>query len=369
MTTLHLSGPVLVGPQEEVPELWVIDGRVSFTRPATSSWDVETIRGWVLPGLVDAHCHVGLESHGAVSDERALQHALSEREAGVLLMRDAGSPADTRWLQQRSDVPRLIRAGRHIARTKRYLRNYAHEIEPERLVDYVRREARSGDGWVKLVGDWIDRDTGDLSPCWPVDDLVEAVEAAHAEGARVTAHCFGEQVLHDFAVAGTDCIEHATGLTDDSIEAFAAQQVAIVPTLVNTANFPAFADAGQPKFPAYASHMRDLHARRFETVAKAREAGIPVYVGTDAGGQLPHGLAAQEIAALTEAGFSTIDALSAATWAARAWLGRPGILEGASADVVVYREDPRLDVRTVADPQCVILRGHAYRPGSSSTAD
>lgn len=360
MTTLHLTGPVLVGPDEVLPALWVIDGRVSFTRPIARTWDVQTVPGWVLPGLVDAHCHVGLESHGAVSDEQALQHALSEREAGVLLLRDAGSPSDTRWIQLRGDLPRLIRAGRHIARTKRYLRNYAHEIEPERLVDYVRREARSGDGWVKLVGDWIDRDTGDLSPCWPVEDLLEAVEVAHAEGARVTAHCFGEQVLQDFALAGTDCIEHATGLTDQTIAVFAAQQIAIVPTLVNTANFPGFADAGESKFPTYAAHMRDLHARRFETVAKAREAGIPVYVGTDAGGQLPHGLAAREIEALTEAGFSNIDALSAATWAARKWLGRPGIVEGASADLVVFGEDPRIDVRTVADPQCVILRGKPY---------
>lgn len=362
MTTLHLSGPVLVGPEHVAPQLWVIGGRVSFAAPTTGRYDIQTVDGWVLPGLVDAHCHVGLESHGAVTDEQALQHALTERESGVLLLRDAGSPADTRWIQQRSDLPKLIRAGRHIARTKRYLRNYAHEIEPERLVDYVRREARSGDGWVKLVGDWIDRDTGDLSPCWPVEDLVEAVQAAHEEGARVTAHCFGEQVLHDFALAGTDCIEHATGLTDQSIDAFAAQRIAIVPTLVNTANFPSFAAAAAAKFPAYAAHMRDLYDRRFETVGKAREAGIPVYVGTDAGGQLPHGLTAYEIEALTQAGFSNLEALSAATWAARKWLGRQGIVEGELADLVVFGEDPRLDVRAVTAPHLVILRGKPYEP-------
>ncbi|CAN5455270.1 amidohydrolase family protein [soil metagenome] len=360
MTILHLSGPILVGPEQVVSQLWVIGGRVSSTPPSGSGLDVQTVSGWVLPGLVDAHCHVGLESRGAVTEEQALQHALTEREAGVLLIRDAGSPADTRWIQQRADLPRLIRAGRHIARTKRYLRNYAHEIEPERLVEFVRREAAAGDGWVKLVGDWIDRDTGDLTPCWPVEDLIEAVNVAHEEGARVTAHCFGEQVLADFASAGTDCIEHATGLRDETIDAFAAQQIAIVPTLVNTANFPAFAQAGEAKFPAYAAHMRDLHARRFDTVAKAREAGIPVYVGTDAGGQLPHGLAAREIEALTQAGFPVIEALGAATWSARRWLGRPGIVEGESADLVVYRDDPRLDVRTVADPHRVILRGQLY---------
>lgn len=355
---LHLRGTILIGPEETRDQLWVIDGRISFTAPLAG--EVETVHGWVLPGLVDAHCHVGLESHGAVSDERAGEHALTERDAGVLLLRDAGSPADTRWIQDRDDMPQLIRAGRHIARTKRYLRNYAHEVEPVDVVAAVRAQARAGDGWVKLVGDWIDRDAGDLSPCWPVPVLREAIAAAHEEGARVTAHCFGEQALADFAEAGTDCIEHATGLTEETLSVFARQQIAIVPTLVNTANFPAFADAGEAKFPGYAAHMRDRYARRFATVAAAHDAGIPIYVGTDAGGQLPHGLAAQEIEALTRTGMSTMEALSAATWSAREWLGRPGIEEGAPADLVVYTSDPRADVRVVADPHRVILRGSTH---------
>jgi imidazolonepropionase-like amidohydrolase len=355
---LHVRGQVLVGPEEVLDEVWVVDGVVSLTPP--TSGDVETIDGFAVPGLVDAHCHVGLEAHGAVDEDRAEEHALAERDAGALLLRDAGSPLDTRWLQDREDLPRLIRAGRHIARTRRYLRNFAWEIEPEDLVHYVRQEARNGDGWVKLVGDWIERETGDLGVCWPVDVLTDAIAAAHEEGARVTAHCFGEQSLADFAAAGTDCIEHATGLTDETIDAFARQQIAIVPTLVNIANFPMFAEAGRGKFPTYADHMMDLYERRYETVARAREAGVPVYVGTDAGGQLPHGLVAREVEALTRTGMSNVEAIGAATWAARAWLGRPGIEEGESADLVVYRDDPREDVRTMADPYRVILRGTAH---------
>ncbi len=352
---LHLTGPVLVSETETRDELWVVDGRISFTAPVAG--DVDTVRGYVLPGLVDAHCHVGLEATGGVSPERAEEHAVADREAGALLLRDAGSPVDTHWIDDREDLPRIIRAGRHIARTKRYIRNFAHEIEPEDLVAYVRQEARRGDGWVKLVGDWIDRDRGDLAPCWPREALAAAIAAAHEEGARVTAHCFGEESLLDFAAAGTDCIEHATGLTTDSIDQFARQGIAIVPTLVNIENFPKFADAGEEKFPGYAAHMRDLYARRFETVAAAHEAGVKVYVGTDAGGQLPHGLVAREVAELVRAGMTNIEALSAASWGARAWLGRPGIEEGQSADLVVYAEDPRSDVRALAAPSAVILRG------------
>ena len=49
-------------------------------------------------------------------------------------------------------ISKIIRAGRHIARPKRYLRNYGEEVEPNELVAEVERQAARGDGWVKLVG-------------------------------------------------------------------------------------------------------------------------------------------------------------------------------------------------------------------------
>ncbi|GAB3445116.1 amidohydrolase family protein [Phycicoccus ginsengisoli] len=354
---LHLQGEILVGPQEVRPEAWVVGGRLTFDRPTAAGADVETLRGWVLPGLVDAHCHVGLDAHGAVDDATSEAQAVADREAGTLLIRDAGSPADTRWIDERPDLPKVIRAGRHIARTRRYIRNYAWEVEPDELVHRVRLEAKAGDGWVKLVGDWIDRDAGDLTPCWPVDVLTDAIAAAHEEGARVTAHCFGEASLYDFAAAGTDCIEHATGLEDETIAQFAEQGIAIVPTLVNIATFPQIAEPAREKFPEYHRRMIALHDRRYATIGAARDAGIPVYVGTDAGGSLRHGLVAEEAAELTRAGFSPGEALWSAAWGAREWLGRPGLEEGADADLVVYGADPRSEIGALAAPQHIVLRG------------
>lgn len=357
-SVLRVTGRVLLGPEEVLDELWVIDGRISHTAPpGVTSADYTTLRGWVLPGLVDAHCHVGLDEHGAVDTETTEKQALDERGTGALLLRDAGSPTDTRWIDERDDLPRIIRAGRHLARPRRYIRNYAHEIEPEQLTDYVVREARRGDGWVKLVGDWIDRERGDLAPLWPRDVLRRAITAAHAEGARVTAHCFGEESLTDLVEAGIDCVEHATGLTEDTIPLFAERGVAIVPTLVNIATFPDIAAGGERKYPEYAAHMRRLHARRYETVRAAYDAGVDVFVGTDAGGSLPHGLVADEVAELVRAGLPASYALSAATWRGRSWLGRPALQEGASADFAVFPTDPRQDVRVLAAPDHVVLRG------------
>jgi imidazolonepropionase-like amidohydrolase len=336
-------------------DLFVVDGHLTYEPVSGAELVAE---GWVMAGLVDAHCHIGLDEHGAVPDDVAEAQALADRDIGALLVRDAGSAADTRWIDDREDLPRIIRAGRHLARPKRYIRNYAHEIEPAELTAYVVQEAGRGDGWVKLVGDWIDRDVEDLAPCWPLDALTEAIAAAHEAGARVTAHVFGEAALPDLLAAGIDCIEHGTGLSSDLIDDMAARQVALVPTVKQLENFPAYAAAGEAKFPGYAAHIRDLFARRRETIKAAYDAGVPIYAGTDAGGVLPHGLIAAEAAELVGYGLDPLDVLSSASWGARAWLGAPGLLEeGDPADLVVYDADPRDDLRVLAHPVRIVLRG------------
>jgi len=354
---LHLTGVLL--PDGEPVDLWIVDG-VIRTEPVA---DAVTVRrgAWILPGLVDAHCHIGLGPEGAVPADVAEAQALTDRDAGTLLIRDAGSPVDTHWIDERPDLPRIVRAGRHIARPKRYLRNYAEEVDPQALVAEVARQAVRGDGWVKLVGDWIDRDAGDLSPLWPADVAAAAIAKAHGLGARVTAHCFGEESVRQLVAAGIDGIEHGTGLDAETLALMAERGVALVPTMVNLENFPAFAEAGEAKFPAYAAHMRALHARRFETIGAAVEAGVPVFAGTDAGGQVAHGLIATEAGLLARVGGAHF-ALGAASWRAREWLGQPGPVEGAPADLVVYAADPRTDIGVLRHPSLVLLRGAAFRP-------
>jgi imidazolonepropionase-like amidohydrolase len=357
MTSLRFRGAVL--PDGEARDLYVVGGRVTLEPVAGAETAAE---GWILPGLVDAHCHIGLDAHGAVDEPTTEQQAIDDRDTGALLLRDCGSPADTRWVQDRDDLPRLIRCGRHIARTRRYIRDYAHEIEPEDITAYVEREAQAGDGWVKLVGDWISREEGDLAPSFPAEAFAEAIATAHEHGARVTAHCFGETVLPELIEAGIDCIEHGTGLTTDLVDTLAARGTALVPTAVQLNNFPAYAAQAGAKFPAYAEHMLALHARRQDTIMAAYDAGVRIFAGTDAGGVLPHGGIADEVAELAAYGMPAEYALGAASWRAREWLGWNATLyEGAPADFVVYPRDPRADLTVLREPSAVVLRGQVAR--------
>ena len=356
---VHVRGTVVLDDDREVGELWAVDGRVTFERPTTAA-DVVTVEGWAVPGLVDVHCHIGLGADGPVDRATAEAQAVADRDAGTLLVRDAGSPADTAWVHERPDLPRLIRSGHPLARPKRYLRHYGRELtDPADLPTAVAEEAERGDGWVKPVADWIDRDlgpAGDLRPLWPEDVLARAVAVAHSRGARVTAHTFATEAIPGLLAAGIDCLEHGTGLTPDAIDEVARRGIPVTATLLQVERFAEIADAAH-RYPIYADRMRRMHARRYTHVRDLHDAGVRLLVGTDAGGTIAHGRIAAETAELVRAGVPDADVVAAASWRTRDYLGVPGLVDGASADLVVYACDPRVDARVLADPLAVVLRG------------
>jgi imidazolonepropionase-like amidohydrolase len=352
---LHVRGTVL--PDGEVRDLWLVGDRVTYESVAGA----ETISdgGFVVPGLVDAHCHLGI-AYGAKpieSVDQARELAVIDRDAGVLALRDAGSPFPYPELDDEPGVPRLARAGRHVAAPRRYLRDIGVEVAGEDVAAAVTAQAKAGTGWVKLVGDWIDRTVGDLAPSWDAATMAAAVEAAHAAGARAAVHTFSEEGVEIMVKAGVDSVEHGTGLSVDLIDEMARRGTALVPTMINIRTFGNIADSARGKFDGYADHMIHLRDRFPSVVLAAHEAGVPIYVGTDAGGGIRHGLAADEMLYLHEAGIPAADVLASASWKAREWLGFPGLVEGGLADLVVYDADPRVDLRVVKAPRRIVLRG------------
>ena len=161
----HVRGVVL--PDDEVRDLWFVGDRVTL-EPVP---DAVTLAdgGFVLPGLVDAHCHLGIRPGGAPDQslDEARELAVVDRDAGVLAHPGRRLAVPVPELDDDPEVPRLARAGRHVAPPRRYLRDVGVEVTARR--GGRRRstaQAAAGNGWVKLVGDWIDRDVGDLAPAW-----------------------------------------------------------------------------------------------------------------------------------------------------------------------------------------------------------
>ena len=161
-------------------DLYIHDGIVS--RTAKPALTYRKVSGYAIPGLVDVHCHVGVTHAGSVPVETQREQAELALSKGTLLIRDCGVPSDTRWIDQVAELPKIIRCGQHLVRPKRYMRYYGLELENEAdLPAAVAQQAKHGDGWVKIVGDWIDRSDGaesDLQPLWSTAVLRDAVAGA-----------------------------------------------------------------------------------------------------------------------------------------------------------------------------------------------
>src|SRR3954451_6015168 len=87
---LHVRGVLL--PEDEVRDLWLVGDRVTLEPVAGA----ETISdgGFVVPGLVRAHGPLGTApaAKPIASVDEARDRAATDRDAGVLALRDAGSP-------------------------------------------------------------------------------------------------------------------------------------------------------------------------------------------------------------------------------------------------------------------------------------
>jgi len=304
--------------------------------------------GWLLPGLVDAHTHPGAEGPGKPLDDGLLRtDLLTDVAAGVTLIRSPGLAGDPPgWFGTDPDLPRASHAGPWIAQQDQFFEGWGRRPG---LADLpaVAAEQAGRTGWAKLIGDW----GPDGAPI-PVDVLTAAADAVHAAGGRLAVHCQQPVGCRNAVQAGVDTLEHGMGLDPDLLPRMAAQGIALTPTLSVITGALARVH-GRPDGPAkdwYLTHA-GVHD---QLTAAAAEAGVTLLAGTDS---RPHGRISTEIRAMAEAGVPAHDALGAASWAARAYLGLPGLTDGAPADAVVYDTDPRADLGQLSHPAAVILRG------------
>ncbi|WP_165315102.1 amidohydrolase family protein [Schaalia sp. ZJ405] len=320
-----------------------------------------TFRGYAVPGLIDIHCHIGIGAKGPIDRADQLRQVRQTVNSGVLAIRDCGTPRDNSWIQDEPLAPILIRCGQHLARPKRYIRGLPVDVDdPKDLPSHVAAQASRSDGWVKIVGDWIDRSQGadaDLAPLWPRSVLVDAVQAAHDAGARVAVHAFSHVVIDDLLEAGVDDIEHGTGLDADQAQEVAARGILVTPTLRQVELFNDFAAQAGEKYPRYGQTMNAMYRNRREHFAMLADSGVTLTMGTDSGGYQDHGTIAKELELWVEYGASPSSVIDAATWRTRARMYLPSLFDGACADLVVYDEDPRSDIRRMRRPGVVVRNG------------
>ena len=314
------------------------------------------IGGYAIPGLVDAHAHLALSSPrpDADDDERARASARAHVEAGVLSVREPGSPNRASARVSPSDgFPTVITAGRFLAPPGRYFAGLAREVDDGMLASAALEELEHSGGWAKVIGDFFD-ETGRFSVNFSSEALTETAMRIHEAGGRITMHSMIPDSMQQAIEAGFDGVEHGSMLEKGQVEAMAAAGITWTPTaliddlLRDSADATLGPEGGASLVEGLASHG--------EAIRLAHELGVRILAGTDAG-MNPHGIVAQEIRLLHSFGLPPEAALAAGSWDARAYLGLPGIEVGAPADLVVFPDDPRHDLTVLDHPKLILIHG------------
>ncbi len=200
---------------------------------------------------------------------------------------------------------------------------------------------------------YLDGPEPGVSP-WSAGDIRPVVEAAHARGARVTAHAGNLAGAREGAAAGVDALEHGFELDEDVARLMVANGVRLVSTLSVLVSWGTFGRTTTlPRFASDEGRAR-IAARReraLESIRIAHAAGVPIATGTDfGGGSTRANQLAWEVEQLVEAGLEPWEALASATWRGGELLGEPeaGVLrEGGPADLVLVHGDPLSDPRAL----------------------
>jgi imidazolonepropionase-like amidohydrolase len=324
----------------------------------------------LLPGFVDVHVHVTVSSvdpgvllrtpatYRTLAAVRNLRLTLA---AGITTARDADG-ADAGLRQGISDGlvpgPRLLVAitmisqtggrGDYITASGVPLPAFGADRPPgvadgpDQMRRTARAIARAGADVLKIAVSGSPLDGGDPRRCQLRDDEIAEVAAeAAAAGLPVMAHAHSAAGAAMAVRHGVRSIEHGSDLDDATIAEMARRGTFLVPTL---AAGRASGDAG------YA-------ARHLDAFRRARAAGVPVAMGSDAG-VLPHGTNLDELTALVEAGMPELEALTAATATGAELLGLPDIgtiQPGRRADLVIVSGGP-LPVRTLPRRIIAVMR-------------
>jgi hypothetical protein len=125
---------------------------------------------FILPGLVDAHCHLSVgqtESGGpvALEPEAAAANLRNAHAAGITAIRDTGSPGSlTLRLLTTDEGAGLQACGRFLAPEGRYYPGLHVPVPPEQLVSAALAEVHGGAAWVKVIADFPFLDPGEQSP-------------------------------------------------------------------------------------------------------------------------------------------------------------------------------------------------------------
>jgi imidazolonepropionase-like amidohydrolase len=364
--------------------------RIAAVGGAASADEVLDFEGCtVLPGLIDAHTHLGI-----AYDLSARAGTVPTAEIAAAVFRNCALALDSGFTTCRDMAgldggivqaiakgavrgPRIFPSGPALAQDGGHgtfmprwsdchcaiaLPGLVDAIQvcngPEEVRVAARKAFRRGATQLKLfLSGGVVSLTDDLEDTqFAVDEIRPAVEEARARRTYVTAHAHNNRAIRNGLAAGVSCFEHGSWLDAETAAEMARAGAALVPTL---------AIARVMKTERAAWGLPELVIPRIEQVEGhmatgvriARAAGIVVGCGSDLIGPNQHQRGLELVLRAEIEG--AMGAIMAATATNAKILGiadRLGTVEpGKLADLIVVRGDPLEEPSLFADPERVVL--------------
>lgn len=358
--------------------LFIERGRIVERRDGEHDGPQRLNVAFVMPGLVEAHCHLFLDGGEVdVATRRryldapfetmlgvARANAERARARGITLVRDAGDRFGVNHaLRAEIRTPQVRSPGVALRRPDRYGALLAREVASlDQALAAVREAAAASADDLKIIQTGIiDFESGRVKgpPQFDCDTLAAIVRAAHDAGLRTFAHCSGSEGIDVAVRAGVDSIEHGFFMTEEILRRMGGEGTAWVPTFS-----PVHFQWARPELAPWTGEtvgkLRAILDAHREHVARAAQLGVNLVAGSDAGSQgVEHGAGLfAELRRFVECGLGLEQALHSATVRPRRlWGAEPAtIADGARVELALFEADPFADLANL-DGASVALCG------------
>ena len=286
----------------------------------------------ILPGLMNSHAHLAwdgthdlaqqsMDDSVEISAYKSCANMLKCLRAGITLVRDLGMNKSNIFAKQAVEQgiypgPRLKICGEAIVQTAGHTYWCCREASgPDEMRRAVREQVGAGADLIKIMAC---HDTLEFTD----EELSAVIDETHRNGLYITAHATFNDAIDRVVDFGIDCIEHGGPMTDSTIDKVAKKNIPICTTFSPVVMQSNAEIARQYNIPEWKIKERQKIVKdksRFDSLVKAKKAGIEIIFGTDAGSPVvPHDAIIPEMKFMIDLGVveDNLDAIQSATYRA-----------------------------------------------------